>query len=765
MKSPTVQIDTKMSQREPIWFALPVCCVMMNVDDRVVGLNPAAEKLFHGIDLNCKFTVIRLLGRGQISLLRAASFAARQGHSQQIRGVRLLIGREPLAFDVHFHRIESHEALILVTLLDRGDETRVRRDNAVLRDLLDATTDLIHATDPQGNFRIVNKSYAQMHGIRANAVVGLNRSDVTDLNYADDAAITDQIVLRTRKEISKTDHLKSGHTLLSFDTRKFPIFGTSGELLAIGAVSRQNTLERSYKDHLRFTEAIFQNAQDAIAVTDISNSFQRVNNAFELLAGVSNAALTGRSLNDVFSDQHASTVFEQARNAVKSVGYWSGELEISTGTTGVSQVWARVNALRDDEDQIMALLWILTDLSELRSAQSIRLAAERANEAKSQFLAKMSHELRTPLSGILGALDLVIGAGTGLEADQRAMLQAAYASSETLLSIVNDLLDMSRLEAGKVDLDLSPFSLAEVVRRVTAIHSVIAKKKGITFDVDFPAESRGHYIGDATRITQILHNLIGNAIKFTPSGGRVMLRVSGKSPLSFAISDTGIGATREELDRIFSPFEQADNTISRRFGGTGLGLSIVKNMVDLMHGTIDVTSEKGVGSTFAVSLPLEVTETDAETLTTEQTETTKVHQSLAGLKILVADDSDINRDVLIAYLSNAGATVIGAADGLEALQIAQTQGFDLLCLDISMPGLAGNEVLTRVHQHCSIFGVAPPPSIAVTANAMPKQKQAYLDLGFEACLTKPFRASETVDLVLAVLAKRGRRSEHGASLP
>ncbi|MCU0866015.1 MAG: ATP-binding protein [Planctomycetes bacterium] len=368
-------------------------------------------------------------------------------------------------------------------------------------------------------------------------------------------------------------------------------------------------------------------------------------------------------------------------------------------------------------------------VGELRSA---KVRAEDATEAKSRFLAVMTHELRTPLHGMIGSADLLLS--TGLTDQQAELVQLLRRSGASLLTIVNDILDYSRIEAGMMQLESLPFVLPDCVREVLDLQlSAMADGRlrvRCELDPALPAAVRG----DEGRLRQVLNNLVNNAIKFT-AAGEVVVGVAPAGPpdlVRFTIRDTGVGIAAEAMPRLFQAFVQEDASTTRRFGGTGLGLAICRRLVQLMGGEITATSEPGRGSVFTFTCKLTAAPA------AKPVETAPSPQPVfAGKRVLIVDDHDANRLLMHRMLERLGCEAEQVADGVQAVKRLAEEDFAVVLMDCSMPVMDGYEATRQVRQGSGAR--AKVPILALTANALPEDRQRCLDAGMDGYLSKPVR--------------------------
>jgi len=383
--------------------------------------------------------------------------------------------------------------------------------------------------------------------------------------------------------------------------------------------------------------------------------------------------------------------------------------------------------------------------SAMRELEVARDEANAANVLKTQFLANMSHEIRTPLNGVL-AMAEVMALGQ-LDQVQRDRLDVIRRSGGLLLAVLNDVLDLSKIEAGKLTLFEDDFDVEAAIDQARENFEIMAKAKGLSFDVKVAETAKGWWRGDADRLRQILGNLLSNAVKFTPQGSvRAEVDVNDLGGLRIVVHDSGVGISPEKLPSLFEKFTQADNSATRRFGGTGLGLAICRELTQMMGGSINVESREGHGSTFTVELPL----TRGRPASLQAAE--PAHASDDGdLRLLAAEDNPTNQQVLAAVLGSLGIEVHIVPDGKEAVEAWRTGTYDLILMDIQMPVMDGITAAKTIRDSEKAAGRRRTPIVALTANALTHQVEEYLAVGMDAHVAKPIEIAKLYDAISSVL--------------
>ncbi|WP_232003181.1 ATP-binding protein [Pseudoalteromonas piscicida] len=410
------------------------------------------------------------------------------------------------------------------------------------------------------------------------------------------------------------------------------------------------------------------------------------------------------------------------------------------------QIKLNVTTLTDERGSIDGFLGIALDLTEQlkheRELSHAKEAAEQAANAKAVFLANMSHEIRTPMNGLYGTLQLL--KSEPLNSTATNLLEKATYSVKALNTIINDILDFSKIEAGRIELEERPFNIEVLVEHLRSDFLVLAKNKGLKLKIHVELEHK-FWMGDEVRVRQVLLNLLSNSIKFTETGSIVthIKPLQNDSGMLITVADTGIGMTEATIKKLFSRFEQADKSTTRKFGGTGLGLSITRSLIDLMGGKIKVESTVGEGSLFSIELPMQKSEYTSEQPKGDQLKIA----DLSGTSILLAEDNPVNQLVVRSMISKANGDITIANNGKESIEQFELNKPDLILMDIQMPEMDGVEACKRLKNKDPNI-----PIIALTANAFPEDRALYERVGFDGYVAKPIEQLELINTIATVLA-------------
>jgi signal transduction histidine kinase/FixJ family two-component response regulator/HPt (histidine-containing phosphotransfer) domain-containing protein len=567
------------------------------------------------------------------------------------------------------------------------------------------------------------------------------------------------------------------------DGRAYRLVGATGDVTE--AKQRDAELERvrTEQEHTReLLQIVLDSMTDGIALIEADGRWSIMNGALLQINGMPPAVRDLRVMRKIFRWQlENGHVPRRGATTEEDIALIEGWLAQADGKPVVRRRpngrWVEARCLPLDAGRRLVMHRDVTELKEQEERiVSERDAAAAANRAKSTFLATMSHEIRTPMNGVLGMIDVL--EHQGLDDAQTRTVSVMRESAQALLRIIDDVLDFSKIEAGRLDLEETAFSLSGLIDGVVDTLRPQAIAKRLSLDVDIEAGSDDALVGDPTRVRQILLNLLSNAVKFTERGGvRVLAGTTplgeGRTQVTLAVSDSGLGLDEEQRSRLFQPFVQADNSTTRHFGGTGLGLSIVRRLAELMGGDVSVESAPGVGSRFTVTMMLRAAPADSplKTLLRPSLHPSQLPGSRPdGPRVLVVDDHPVNREVLVRQLELIGLAADTASDGAEALSLWEPGRYGAVLADIHMPRMDGRELTQRLRAAETVVGaLARTPVVAVTANAMAGEEERCLVAGMDAYLAKPV----SVDRLRATLERwlpigdevRFTASPHGENEP
>jgi signal transduction histidine kinase/CheY-like chemotaxis protein/HPt (histidine-containing phosphotransfer) domain-containing protein len=525
---------------------------------------------------------------------------------------------------------------------------------------------------------------------------------------------------------------------------------------AVQQIRRRKRAEHELGRHLALMQATLENMDQGLMMVDAGETVQLCNRRAMELLDLPRDLMTRRpSFREVRQHQLDSGEFVNSDEAFRK---WVSDSGVSSVRHGYERTrpngtvleirtvpLADGGAVRTYTD-ITSRKTAEIALSEAKAlAEAARAHAERVSQAKSEFLASMSHEIRTPLNGILGFADLLLESGN-LPSDKRRYAERIRSAGLALLTVVDDILDFSKIEAGRIELETRAYSLPALIDNSTSIIRTLASKKALEVTVSLDPDLPEWVEGDEARLRQVLLNLLNNAVKFTRQGFVALtVRSEDQTPegrrLRFLVSDTGIGIPREKQERLFRRFSQIDGSISREFGGTGLGLAISKHLVELMGGEIGVDSAEERGSTFWFTLTLPETVAPPEPASLSPAAPTSTRPA----HLLLAEDIEANQEIARAVLEAAGHTVDIAANGYDAVRMVRSGYYDLVLMDVHMPGMDGIAATRRIR------GLPGPerniPIIAMTANVLPEQVEDFIAAGMNDHVGKPFNRGELYRLI------------------
>ena len=484
-----------------------------------------------------------------------------------------------------------------------------------------------------------------------------------------------------------------------------------------------------------------------VSIADIKGNITYVNDKFCEISGYTCEELLGKNHRLLKSNEHDNTFFKELWDTISSGKVWKNEVKNKKKDGNFYWVDATIVPFLDDKGKPFKYVSIRTDITEEKKFKEelveAKFLAEQSNKTKGQFLANMSHELRTPLNGIIGLSRLA--AENEKNEEQKKLITKVLESGNLLLNIINDLLDYSKIEAGKLTIEHKDFSMQKAINTIEDLLKIKALEKNLEMNITIDKEIPAYLIGDSLRITQIILNIMGNAIKFTHNGSvslsiTILEKNFDTCLLGFKISDTGIGMDENTLKNIFESFSQADSSISRKYGGTGLGLTISKELIESMNGKLDVQSSLGIGTTFNIEIPFNV----SKNLNKPEKEDKKTDSIvIENIKVLLVDDNEVNRLIACSVFESFGCITTTANDGLEAIEKLKTNSkdFDIVFMDIQMPTMNGYEATKIIREELKLN----IPIIAMTANAMEEDINKALESGMNKHIRKPINPQEMKD--------------------
>ncbi len=677
-------------------------------------------------------------------------------------------------------------AMLLIKIANEAHRRRQAEQKAVLSEnkykgLIENSALVVYATDVNGTFTYLSGKCRDFTGYTSDELLGegflsLVKDSWKEKVQAFYKAQAEKRTLETVMELPLVGKkngelrwieqsvvlLQDGDRLVGFQgiakditERKY------AEQLLADAEQTIKVKQEEYRDRL---QSILDNMPMIIYLKNLDGRFMMVNRQFHQTFGTTDEQVIGQTDVPVHLTEEGARKFIEADEKIKRTGK-PVELEDTVLTQqGERNMLIIKFPLYDKANELYAISAVGKDITEViryqRQLITARHRAEKAERLQEEFLANMSHEIRTPMNGIIGMTNLL--ETTVMNEEQKEYLHMIKESSDILLSLINDILDLSKIKSGRMSVEHAGFDLHQTIETILAPFRIKAKEKGI--EVTKILQDLPQYItGDQHKLQQVLNNLLSNAVKFTAQGAVTLYATTDTKPdgsRSFicTVTDTGIGIDPENLEHVFESFVQAGSDMVRRFGGTGLGLAITKRLVELQGGTITVSSTKGEGSSFYVELPVKLSEGVQEPPSTLKTKVDNTSNNrLKGKRILLIEDNLVNQKVTYLMLQKAGITVHIANHGKEAISLLEKERYDLIITDLQMPEMDGFQTVAYIRTRLHLG----TPIIAMTASALRNEKDRCFELGMNEYLTKPFAPAELFHHLQRYLLQS---SENGASL-
>jgi PAS domain S-box-containing protein len=741
----------------------------------VQDITPIKKKINHSI---FQIIIISIVGLAVIFIILYHSFGRLVGkiieRDTQLQTIneeleKEIIERKAIEDEIILHRDNLKKLVAEGTRKLELKSQQIEASETKFRTITSSVRDAIIMVDSDGNVSFWNKSAERIFGYTAEEAQGkeLYNLIVPDNHISEDVEAF-EIFRKTAEE-----KVVDVEGIIELEAKRktgdvFPIALTAATVniqgkLNTAAVIRDITRRKQEEKERRVLSSAVEQSSVVILITDTDGIIEYVNPKFTKVTGYTREEVLGKKPNILNSNIHEPEFYKELWDTIKAGRDWNGELFNRKKNGDLYWDSSFISPIKDSKGRITHFVAIKEDITERKQIENelreAKRSAEAASRSKSEFLANVSHELRTPMNAIIGMTELMLD--TRITKEQREYLNIVQRSSNSLLSLLNDILDLSKIEAGRLMLEPLPFSLRGSLGDTAKTLSVQAHKKNLELVYYIDSEVPDRLIGDAGRLRQIIVNLIGNSIKFTKEGEIVLkIEVLEELPdtrvlLHFLISDTGIGIPGEKLDTIFDKFSQADASTTRRYGGSGLGLAISSRLVNLMEGIIWVDSpssfphfkKTGPGSTFHFTALFEI---DKSTLDARRQVEVDV-KKLEGLPLLIVDDNKTNRMFLQEVLSRYGLKPETANSGKDALRLLEEKSFQLLILDYQMPEMDGGTVLTKVRNELK----SDIPVILLSSGIRSEELDHLIRMGISSHFFKPIDIRELLESIIIAMGYKG----------
>jgi PAS domain S-box-containing protein len=643
-------------------------------------------------------------------------------------------------------------------------EEELRESKERYQSLIDGLGEGIVSLDRQRRVLMANPAAENIFGVPRGGAIGKELTEFVD--PGDIPMLAGEAARRQRGERSTFEArvIRPDGERRTLQVSAAPQYDSHGQFQGSLGVIRDITEEKRLLQRLKLLAHTLDSVDECVSICDPDDRLLFVNRAFLRTYGYEECNLIGENVSIVRSPLNPPEVTGGILSATLAGG-WRGELWNRKRDGTDFLVMLNSAAVTDGNGRVDATVGVARDITESKRAEleltRARDHAESANRAKSEFLATMSHEIRTPMNGVIGMTGLLLD--TQLTPEQRDYAETVRNSGDALLTVINDILDFSKIEAGRLSIECFSFDLRLVLEEVNEMLAPKAEEHDLELVLEYPSSLPRHFIGDAGRIRQVITNLVGNAIKFTPAGSvRVTVECAGQdtqtAQMRVAVQDTGVGIPQDKLDSLFAKFSQVDSSITRRYGGTGLGLAIAKQLAELMSGSVAVESRLGEGSKFSLTLPLRQ---DAE----PRAEANVAEPRIAGLgaawagffaglglRVLVAEDNAVNQKVAVRMLEKLGLRTDLASNGREAVELREMLPYDLILMDCQMPEMDGYEAARAIRRWEG--GTRRTAIVAMTAEAMTGAREKCIDAGMDDYIAKPVTLEDLVKALQKWLPER-----------